>query len=314
MRVKTTIVYARGATVVLQAAHFADNWARVPGEIRVLGAERLDDEKIGAAVRAALSSVREGVDPDDYPIEPLYEAFGARTWRSFVRDVSALSVGQDEHAFELMPLRNRGNDGFEYAVELARTVPLDAGDAELGGAVVAALTLAEPPIDLRPTDSGDPPDIGPGPEPESEAPDDDGELLADVRRMAGQAAEALNETGYAADFSLASLAEVDRFFDDELRRPGKPRRRGALAGDVGAKLLAIGGYVGETLRRHAGAQWLDEPGTAEDEVQMRLPDGSLIWPVRRVIDRFSLGSEAGLRAYGEVLADRDPGAQPPIGG
>jgi hypothetical protein len=329
MRVKTTLVYARGATVAVQLSHFAAI-GRVPGEVRVEALDQLDDRQLGAAVRESLASVREGVDPDDYPDDALYRAFGARTWRSFVTGVSAVRVGWLEWAFELIPMRNDGDDGFSYAVALARTVPLTATDTELGAAVIAAFTLSQPPADLR-----DPiamrqaavePELTAELELLTENPADDliadikqmagqaadaqpissDDLLSDIQRMAADAAEALTTSGYRADFSVASLHDVDRFFDDALRRPGKARRNGALSRDLGAKLLAIGGYVGETLRRHADAAWVEESTTAEDEVQMRLPDGSIIWPVQRVMARFSVGPEAGLHAYGAALTNTNP--------
>ena len=77
-----------------------------------------------------------------------------------------------------------------------------------------------------------------------------------------EAASALAALGYAVDFSPASLAEVDRFFDSA-------ECAAALAGDTGGKLFLIGAYVGEVIRRAIGGSWI--PG--DDEPVLALPTG-----------------------------------------
>ena len=84
-----------------------------------------------------------------------------------------------------------------------------------------------------------------------------------------------------------------------------------LAQQLGARLFALGAYVGEVVRRHAGATWSgdDNDPAAEINIAFDLPDGSRIWPVQRVMKRFSNGSEDGLVAYG-VAVGLDPGGRP----
>ena len=80
----------------------------------------------------------------------------------------------------------------------------------------------------------------------------------------------------------------------------------ALAEDTGRRLFALGVYVGTILEREAGGRW--RTGDADgDDVPMDLADGSTVWPIRRAIDRFELGSEAGIAAYvASVTGDARP--------
>ena len=65
---------------------------------------------------------------------------------------------------------------------------------------------------------------------------------------------ALRSSGYQADFSLESLHEIDRFFDEQapncVVKPG-----GLLAEDFGKRIFAIGCYIGEVMRRFTGGEW-----------------------------------------------------------
>jgi hypothetical protein len=59
----------------------------------------------------------------------------------------------------------------------------------------------------------------------------------------------------------AGLWEVDRFFDDQMRRPGTPKRSGLLAEQRGPRLFAIGAYIGEVIRRNSGGwKWVSAEG------------------------------------------------------
>jgi hypothetical protein len=112
---------------------------------------------------------------------------------------------------------------------------------------------------------------------------------------AGEAASALAALGYATDFSPASLAEIDRFFDDQLGLADG----GALAGDVGGKVFLIGAYVGEVLRRALGGSW----AAGDDEPVLELDGGAFTAPFQRVAMRLvsTVDTVAGYGlAYGLV--------------
>src|SRR5438105_2428181 len=79
-------------------------------------------------------------------------------------------------------------------------------------------------------------------------------LITDARRMADHIAEALSQSGYKADFSLDSLREIDRFFDEH-SRDGEAMPGGLLSEALGSRIFAIGSYVGECVIKHYGGTW-----------------------------------------------------------
>ena len=127
-------------------------------------------------------------------------------------------------------------------------------------------------------------------------------LAGDLVESADWIAGALQSSGYVADFSSASLHEVERFFDEHAPE-GAAAPGGLLDEDLGARLFALGGYVGEVIRRDRGGEWDDEglSDEEEDAVRLQLPDGTTIWPIQRVMKRFRNGPEDGVVAYAAGL-------------
>jgi hypothetical protein len=123
----------------------------------------------------------------------------------------------------------------------------------------------------------------------------------------------LSSSGYRADFSPESAWELDRFFDEQLERPGKPRRRGLLSEDLGLRLFAVGAYTGEVIRRNAdGWTWAAAPDDPDDEIHLQLKrgDDQVIWPVQRAMKRYGEGAESSIAAYVHGVADLDVGPKP----
>jgi hypothetical protein len=125
-------------------------------------------------------------------------------------------------------------------------------------------------------------------------------LLQDIPTAAVAAGHALRQSRYAADFSGPSLWQVERFFEDNTGG-GKPR--GELARDTGKRLFAIGCYVGEVIRRERGGEWKADDADPQGEINvaLHLRDGSVIWPVQRVMKRVTQGAEDSIAAYGLAL-------------
>lgn len=138
-----------------------------------------------------------------------------------------------------------------------------------------------------------------------------GTLTEDIDASAAWIAQALQSSGYRADFSAQSLWSVDRFFDENSDR-GQPRRGGLLAANLGSRMFALGAYVGEVVRRSAGGTWHtdDEDARGEIDVELILADGTRIWPVQRVLKRLKNGPQDGIAAYGAALG-LDVGQRPP---
>ncbi|WP_157441900.1 hypothetical protein [Actinoplanes awajinensis] len=127
-------------------------------------------------------------------------------------------------------------------------------------------------------------------------------IVKDVHDAADWVAAALVASGYRADFSPPSLWEIERFFETEAPG-GRPRTGGLLADDLGTRIFAVGAYLGEVIRRQVGGDWSgdDSDPSAEVHATLTLPNGAVVWPVQRVMKRFSNGSEDSTVVYGMAL-------------
>jgi hypothetical protein len=132
-------------------------------------------------------------------------------------------------------------------------------------------------------------------------------IVSDALSSADWIAKALSSSGYRANFSLKSLKEIDRFFDEQAPE-GNPKPGGLLSQGLGARIFALGAYVGEVIRRRAKGEWLGDDGDPDAEINLalRLRGGEVILPVQRVMKRFKNGAndvlKDGLYAYGFAIA------------
>jgi hypothetical protein len=124
-------------------------------------------------------------------------------------------------------------------------------------------------------------------------------IKEDIATASDWISQALQSSGYRADFTPQSLWEVDRFFDEHSAN-GSPKPAGLLAESLGSRIFAIGSYIGEVLRRDRGGDWHGDDADPEIEVhvELRLADGSVCWPVERAMKRLKNGSEDGIAAFG----------------
>ena len=123
-------------------------------------------------------------------------------------------------------------------------------------------------------------------------------LMEDIPKAARWLEEAMTSSGYVLDGTLESFQELDRFIDEQ-KRPG-----GLLDGTVGSKLFGMGAYVGQTLIAQLGGRWETDDRDPQGEVNIAVTLSSgTVWPVQRVMKRFSNGSEDSLYAYGAALKD-----------
>ena len=135
-------------------------------------------------------------------------------------------------------------------------------------------------------------------------------IVEDITTSSEWVASALSESGYVADFSPSSLWHVEFFFDDHCRG-GTATPSGLLSEDLGSRLFALGAYVGEVVRRTRGGEWKGDDADPEVElkVELHLEDGTVCWPVQRVMKRFKNGTEDSIFAYGLSLG-LDVGPRP----
>ncbi|MBR6536133.1 MAG: hypothetical protein IKT67_02945 [Lachnospiraceae bacterium] len=118
-------------------------------------------------------------------------------------------------------------------------------------------------------------------------------LEQDILSAAEWVVTALNTSGYKADYTLESMKEVDRFFDEQSGPDG------ILSRNRGQILFALGSYVGQTAIKLHGGNWITDDSSPEGEINasVKLSDGTLIWPIIRCMKRYQAGNEESLFAY-----------------
>jgi hypothetical protein len=145
-----------------------------------------------------------------------------------------------------------------------------------------------------------------------------GTIYEDIDAAAAAIAGELTLHGYALDFSLESLAEVDRFFDENSALdPEDPDAAAGslLASRLGHWMFALGAYSGEVLRRAIGGRWhwdgLDDDKAASTDTQLVLVDDSIVWPFQRAWKRLMNGPDDSMAAWGaEMVAAVRPEGPP----
>ena len=181
---------------------------------------------------------------------------------------------------------------------LAGPTTAAAGAQTAGLPVPAATSPAVSAPSPPPADPSNRPAVG---EPVDTAKGGRVVITEDLRSSAAWISQALRSSGYGADFSPGSLWEIDRFFEEQ-SEGGAAKPGGLLAQDLGARLFALGAYIGEVVRRHQGGRWVgnDSDPEAEINVELHLPDGTRCWPVQRVMKRFKNGAEDGIAGWGHA--------------
>ena len=110
--------------------------------------------------------------------------------------------------------------------------------------------------------------------------------------------EALISSNYQADFSIESLKDIDRFFDEQNKEDG------ILSQNTGRILFALGVYVGETIISNYGGQWDLENCDSEMSIKIKVNDETILFPVLRVMSRYQYGNANSIYVYGSNLKNQ----------
>lgn len=126
-------------------------------------------------------------------------------------------------------------------------------------------------------------------------------LLQDIMTSKEWISKAHNSSNYAADFSINSFKEIDRFFDEQNTPDG------ILSRNRGQILFALGAYIGEVIISVCGGEWLTDDNDPQGEINVavKLKDGSTIFPVQRAMKRYMNGKEDSIYDYGYVLGEKN---------
>lgn len=127
-------------------------------------------------------------------------------------------------------------------------------------------------------------------------------LLQDIYSSSEWIVKALNSSGYKADYSLESMKEIDRFFDEQNTPTG------ILSKNRGQILFALGSYIGETAIKLYGGKWITDDNDPQGEMNItaNLNNGSTILPVMRCMKRYTNGSQDSIYDYVWVLDKGKP--------
>ena len=131
---------------------------------------------------------------------------------------------------------------------------------------------------------------------------DEPTLLQDIYSSSEWVANALNVSGYKADYSLESMKQIDRFFDEQNTSTG------ILSKNRGQILFALGSYIGQTVIKLYGGKWITDDNNPEGEMNIAviLDNGSTIWPVLKCMKRYTNGQEDSIYDYVYVLNKHTP--------
>ncbi len=85
--------------------------------------------------------------------------------------------------------------------------------------------------------------------------------------------------GYHIDFKIESYKELDRFFDEH--------SSDKLLKDNNAYIFAIGGYIGEVLRRVYRGKWscsskIDFENLGDRDISIKLKNNKIVYPLEIV--------------------------------
>ncbi|MDE7417026.1 MAG: hypothetical protein K2N44_12160 [Lachnospiraceae bacterium] len=127
-------------------------------------------------------------------------------------------------------------------------------------------------------------------------------LEEDIPKAADWVVKALNTSGYKADYSLESMKEIDRFFDEQSGPDGVLAKNG-----TGQILFSLGSYIGQTVIKLHGGKWItnDDDPQGEVNIAVETADGVTLWPAMRCIKRYMNGSEDSIYALVSVLDNKD---------
>ena len=124
-------------------------------------------------------------------------------------------------------------------------------------------------------------------------------LEDDIHSACAWIVTALNTSGYNADYTLESMKEIDRFFDEQSGADGiiTPERRGNI-------IFSIAAYIGETVIKLYGGKWItdDNDPMGEVNIAVQLDKGTIIFPAQRAMKRYQNGNEDSIYAYVYVLS------------
>ena len=122
---------------------------------------------------------------------------------------------------------------------------------------------------------------------------DDPILEEEIPMATDWAMENLVMSGYNANFTLDSIKELDRFFEEQNTEDG------IISLNPGSILFALACYMGEVIIRTYGGEWVFDEKDPEKEMNLEIHlDNKLkIWPTQKIMKKYYNTKEESLYAY-----------------
>jgi hypothetical protein len=128
----------------------------------------------------------------------------------------------------------------------------------------------------------------------------------DIGESAESEAESMVALGYAADFSVESLVELDRCFVEKVHAE-TPGYKDIFADDLAGRCFAMGAYLGEVLRRNGGGEWYGDPADPMIHInlEVKFSDGSIARPMKQILTRLNTGPDVSFVSYAQEFGVAD---------
>ena len=126
-------------------------------------------------------------------------------------------------------------------------------------------------------------------------------LREDIDIASSWLIEAMKSSGYILDYSIDSIKEIERFFNENMES-GKPKENGLLYDGLGKKMFAIGSYISMVLYKNHEWEIITNDKDPEGEINIELKkNGNTIFPVQKTMKRFKNGQEDNLYSYIRII-------------
>ena len=264
---------------------------------------------IGKTIREMYEVTKKFTEADVYddPSKMYWTvATGIKGWRAFAKAHECAYVIWEENESITLAYSKKQKSAYVGQDYIdAIVLPATASDDEIGGALLTIIRQVREHHPERFANSDAEQQEIHDETPRLSEVDSNSDLLTDIKESADWIVQALNSSGYKATMKIESLKEVDRFFNEQLNDAlHEPVKGGLLSENLGSKLFSIGSYIGEVIISERGGKWLADDDDEEGEINIavQLPNGSIVWPVQRVIKRCKEGPENDIYNYAAVIS------------
>ena len=138
-------------------------------------------------------------------------------------------------------------------------------------------------------------------------------MCPDIDRAADWAAKQLTDREFNGDFSLESLHEVDRFFNEHAATDTADCGE-FFSENPAFRTFAFGAYVGEVLRRAAESEWLCDTHDPFVDVNaaLKLGEDRECLPMKQVLLRLNNGPSDSFAEFAKAHGFEVPGEAAPV--